>query len=390
MRILIIHNKYQQAGGEDAVVQAEYDLLRTRHDVQRLIFDNDAVSGLAAQASMAKGLFDNPEASSKVLSAIQEFKPDIVHVHNVWYAAGPSILRTVHAAGVPLVQTLHNYRQVCLNGMLTLEGKTCTRCLSLTLALPGILNRCNKGSYLTSATVAGALAWHRKRGTFTLPNKIICLTEHQHQLMLASGIGFGPDQLVLKPNFAEDPYLALKAEQEPERQDFLLFAGRLTAEKGAHLLPLLADAGYRILVAGTGDLEQSLRQHAASNPNLVMLGWQTEAQVTELMLQARALLLLSTWHEGLPVVLVKAFGAGLPILTAKNPNLSTLVTDGYNGICVDTNQPNEVLSGAARIMQSHLWKGMSDAARQTYLDLYTPAKNLMQLEQIYAEATQQA
>ena len=125
-RILIVHARYQQAGGEDAVVAAERRLLlEAGHHVSILEASNDSIVGLRRTLAAGLGAVYSLAGRRQMASAIAEHAPDVVHVHNTFPVLSPSVFDACRAAGVPVVQTLHNYRLVCPNGLLFRDGRPC-------------------------------------------------------------------------------------------------------------------------------------------------------------------------------------------------------------------------------------------------------------------------
>lgn len=390
MKVLQLHTRYLHAGGEDKVVAEEHQLLtEAGHTVEQLVFDNADAGALAT----AKGLFHNPTVTGRIVERLQTFGPDVVHVHNLWYQAGPTVFETLHQAGVATVATLHNYRLLCLNGLQMREGKSCTLCQQQMVPWSGIRHACNRGSLAGSLVVGAALGWHKSRGTFALPHRIVCLTEYQRQVHLNSPLGFKPEQVVVKPNFTQDPGFNPEPRQQASAP-FFLFAGRLSEEKGAQFLPMVAAAGYTVMVAGDGPLMAQLQHAATTLPTLKLLGWQTEGQVMALMQQATALLLLSTWNEGLPMVLIQAFSVGLPVIANNMPNLIQLVKHGHHGWIIQVNQQPQLLAACGTALQAKEVPASYGELRQSiyqhYLQHYTPARNLGMLETIYEAAMQEA
>lgn len=378
MHILQIHTYYQQAGGEDTVVRMEHDLLsQAGHEVGSLYFHNEGAGGLRTAAQ----LFSNASARQQLRQYVQQNgRPDVVHVHNLWYAAGPDVLQAVKELGLPLVQTLHNYRQVCLNGLLLREGKACTLCQSKTLPMAGILHKCNRGSAASSAAVGLALAYHKLKGSFTKADVTICLTQYQKDQMLLANMGYRPEQLVVKPNFYDAPSLEPCENHEP----YFLFVGRLSEEKGAQFLPAVAAMGFQVKVAGTGPLEAELKKAAQSLPKLELLGWQNTEQVLGLMHKATALLLLSTWNEGLPMVMLQAYAVGLPVVCTPQPNLQDLVLNGHTGWWLPNMHIND-WAGTLAHAAAHTLQ-FRQKVQEHFLNHYTPDANLKELLEVYRMA----
>jgi len=164
MRILQLHTRYRQAGGEDRVVAAEADLLRSAgHTVEQLLADNPR-SSMAAAGAMLKSPW-NSASRQAVERAVARFKPDVAHVHNTWYALSPSVLDELRASRVPTVMTVHNYRLMCVNGMLLRDGGPCEDCVGRS-PLPGIRHRCYRNSVVASTVAAATIGYNRRRKTW--------------------------------------------------------------------------------------------------------------------------------------------------------------------------------------------------------------------------------
>ncbi|MEL7534967.1 MAG: glycosyltransferase family 1 protein, partial [Bacteroidota bacterium] len=128
MKILILHNKYLQKGGEDTVVAAEKALLEERgNEVRVLMFDNAVIKGgIKGIKSLFQSVY-NREAYDRVLAEIEDFQPAVMHVHNTFYVASHAIYHAAKDAELPVIQTLHNYRLVCPSAFLFHKGNIYTK-----------------------------------------------------------------------------------------------------------------------------------------------------------------------------------------------------------------------------------------------------------------------
>ena len=229
MRILLVHNRYRQRGGEEAVLDAESALLRERgHEVLEFLKDNrdlDAKPGfrVAVNAIWAR------RSRNEVEQLVRESRPDIVHFHNTQPRISPAAYYAVRAHGVPVVQTLHNFRLMCPSATFFRDGKVCEDCLGKVLPWPGVLHACYRNSRTASGTVAATIALHRGLGTWTkLVDRHIALT-HFAKAKFVEG-GLSEERIAVKPNFVVD--CGYPRSTAASVRKGALFVGRLSPEKG--------------------------------------------------------------------------------------------------------------------------------------------------------------
>lgn len=383
MKILMAHNYYQQRGGEDAVFEAERDLLRARgHEVLELTFHNEAIDSRAAALSAGAKGFYNPQAARQTRRIIRDERPDVMHVHNWFPLASPSIFSAAHGEGVPVVATLHNFRLICPKAQLFREGRPCEACVKQPLALSGILHGCYRDSRLQSAAVAGINAWHGVIGTWQHHvDAFIALTDFARQKLLSGAMGLTPSQVVVKPNFCGDP-----GDNDAPREDFFLFVGRLSPEKGIEtLLQAFAQTGLPLRLVGTGPLSARAAQAAAQFPNIVYEGFLPPADVRQRMMRARALTFPSLWYEGFPLTLVEALACGAPALVSQMGGLPEIVAHEAQGLLIPPGDADALADATLRIAaDAGLRQRLSHNARQKYLNQYTAEVTYEHLRGIYA------
>src|ERR1700681_2638498 len=183
MRVLVLHNRYRQYGGEDRVVAAEVAMLRA-HGVDVVLHETDNTAGLiqlARHSAWSASSFDDVE------KLCREVRPDVAHVHNFWATLTPSVHAACHAAGVPTVQTLHNYRLFCVNAVLLRNGSICTDCVGKT-PWRGVVRRCYNHSAMASAAVANMIVQNRRCSTWDDVDAFIAPSEHARSMFVSAGI----------------------------------------------------------------------------------------------------------------------------------------------------------------------------------------------------------
>ncbi len=381
MRILFIHNKYRQEGGEDTALALETALLKQKgHAVEILFFDNDVIGeGLIAKIQAFRNAVYNRSSERKLIRMIREFGPDIIHVHNLFFVASPSILSGAAKMHIPVVLTVHNYRLICCNAILLRNNQPCEICVKRKLPLAGVRYRCFRGSAAASGMVTLVTGIHKLRNTWqTKVENYIVLTRFAREKLLASSLGITLDQLVVKPNFVAD-----QGAGGLPREAFFLFAGRLSREKGLYTLLEafrdLPDQG--LLIAGEGPEKDLLKGEYQGAGNIRFVGQLDRAELSVLMKKCKALVFPSLWYEGLPYVILEAFCAGTPVIASNLGAMSDLIKDGYNGMHF---KPGNALD--LRETVRRFGEGRNDLyaqARQTYLDHYHPDIHYRSVMEIY-------
>jgi glycosyltransferase involved in cell wall biosynthesis len=379
MRILIAHNAYQHRGGEDTVVESEIALLRSHgHAVETYFRSNDDVSSMPSLALVRQTLWSS-RTTHDLADRINDFRPDIIHVHNTLPLISPSLYWAAERARVPVVQTLHNFRLMCLNAMFLREGRVCEDCLGH-LPWRGVARKCYRGSGAASAVLAGMLTLHRGLGTYR--NKVaryIALNDFCRRKFIEGGLP--AERIAVKPNFVNWVEALPLPEGEGERQG-LLFVGRLSVEKGVSTLAraaaLLPDAGLR--VAGEGP-EAALLDGVAG---VTRLGSQPGEVVRREMNSAVALVIPSIWYENFPRTIVEAFACGLPVIASRIGALAGIVRDGETGLLFEPGNPRDLADKMTwALTHPGQMAEMGRKARVQYEAEFSAEVNYRQLMEIY-------
>ncbi|HYJ37499.1 MAG TPA: glycosyltransferase [Chitinophagaceae bacterium] len=374
MRILFIHNQYQQAGGEDVAVAMEAGLLKVNgHEVRTIIFQNiNPTSGFDKLIKAGQAIY-NPSAYRQVKKEIDDFGPDLIHVHNLFYVASPAVLFAASRLKIPVILTLHNYRLVCANALLLRDGRTCELCVNKTVPLSGIRYRCYHHSMAESAVVTAMSSIHKIIGTWKQKISLfILLTEFAKSKFAASSLKVSPNRLVVKPNFIPDPGVS----SEVEREEFFLFVGRLSPEKGIEnlLQAFAALPRQRLVIIGEGPEGPSAKARYLGATNITFMGKMEKEIVLSHMKRCRALVFPSTWYEGLPFVIIEAFATGTPVIASRLGAMAELINDGYNGYHFEAGNSIDLQKKIELLLQTETEKRkrLYENARTTYLDKFHP------------------
>ena len=379
MKILIIHTKYAQAGGEDAVVIQETALLKQSHDVEVLYFQNE--TGIKGMFQFLGSIW-NLSAGRIVRSKINQFQPDVVHLQNFHFASGPVIIRLIHKMGVPMVQTLHNYRLLCPSAILLHDNQLFLDSLQQKFPWSAIRKRVYRKSSLLTFWLAIVFWWHKKIGTFKMVDKYICLTEFSKQLMQELQFGIEPHQFVVKPNFTKISEQA----QVLNRDNHFLFVGRLSAEKGIDvLLAAFKNTEYNLKIAGDGPLVTKVKQMASQCANIIYLGSLSNKEVNLELIKTQALIFPSIWYEGMPITILEAFSNKTPVIASNLGAMSSMIQHRKNGLHFEAGNSLDLKSKLSEWIQlSDLEKEqVRQQAFRSYQTVYAPEQQLQYFDDIY-------
>ena len=388
MKIVLVHNTYQQRGGEDIVFDQERRLLeRAGHSVFAYSRSNHEIGKRSAlnQIALAKRTIWATDTRREFDDILAREKPDVVHVHNTFMFISPSIYGVCRERGIPVVQTLHNFRLMCPSAFFYRDGQVCEECIDHSL-WRSIRYSCYRDSKAATATVALMLASHRLFKTLeSSVTYYVALTEFSRKKFVAAG--FPAEKIVVKPNFLEaDP----GSREQPG--DHAVFVGRLSPEKG---ISTLIDAweklprSYQLRVIGEGDgreeLQARARQRALSN--VTFHGLLPRDETISAIKSARFLIMPSLWYETFGMVLVEAFACGVPVLCSKLGAMGEAVCDQRTGLHFAPGDPAD-LARKVEWAWSHPAETavMGREARREYEKYYTADTNYEMLRQVYERA----
>lgn len=378
MHIAQIHNEYKDLGGEDVVVAREKELLENAgHSVSQYIVSNKNVDTLSRKLKTAISLPYSYDQKDKMLAFLKVKKPEVVHVHNFLPILSPSVFYACKEVGVPVVLTIHNYRLICSNGLLYRDGNVCEKCISKKWGFPAIKHGCYQDSSIASIFPVLANGIHSSLDTWSkYIDKVIFLTEFSQNIFKRSHIQFTNEQMIVKPNFVKDRGYSY------EKEDYFLYVGRLSEEKGIiEIVNAFIDSGKPLRIAGEGPLSDMISTKIEKYPHIKLLGFQNQDELSELYLKAKALVTGSKMYETFGLNVIEAFSFGTPVIAPDFGNAGQLVTHNYNGLHYDLND-NDGLANVLKAF-SDTDHSLSANARKTFLETFTKETNLLQLEAIY-------
>ncbi|MBR0360488.1 MAG: glycosyltransferase [Clostridia bacterium] len=274
------------------------------------------------------------EAKKKIMQVIDDFKPDIVHMNNINFQLTPSIIYGIKKRGVKLVQTVHDYQMICPNHLLYNFDKNtpCEKCVKGS-HINCIKNKCIHNSTVKSilgvieAKLYSLLKTYKKVDLFVCPSNFL-----ENKLLSAKGYYKGKTKTI--HNFIDKEKFSNTDRKE---DSYIVFIGRLSKEKGIEYIAKTAKllGEYTFVIAGSGPDEGMLKDI----DNIKLAGFVTGNDLTELMGNAKLLLLPSVCYENCPLSILEAHSMGVPVVTMNSGGMAELVKDGVTGTLVNEPTP---------------------------------------------------
>jgi glycosyltransferase involved in cell wall biosynthesis len=388
MKIVLVHNTYQQPGGEDVVVESERRLLESEgHQVIPYFRSNMELQDASAFARIAivPRMVWSSQARRDFAALLDAQRPDVVHIHNTFMVISPSIYSACSERKVPVVQTLHNFRLLCPSANFYRDGHVCEECVDHGL-LRGVQHACYRDSRAATASVALMIAVHRKLNTWRdCVTRFIALTEFQKQKFVASG--FPSDKFTVKPNFVDpDPC------ERANAGEYAVYVGRLAEDKG---LRVLLNAWkqlrtpYPLQIVGDGPERPTLEQQARDLQisGVTFRGRLPRPETMAAIKNARFIVVPSTWYETFGMIIAESFACGTPVLCSRLGAMAEIVMDQCTGLHFT---PGDAQDLAHKVEWA--WEHPADlakmgrTARAKYESDYTAKRNYSLLLQIYEQA----
>jgi glycosyltransferase involved in cell wall biosynthesis len=385
MKLLYIYNLYQQSGGENLWFDSEPTLFRN-HGHQVVIYkrDNQEIEqySIRQKISLFWQAAWSPRSYAEVSEIVRVERPDLAHVYNTLALITPSVYYACQQAGVPVVQTLYNYRLLCPAGSLTRKARICEDCIEHSL-WRSVRHACYRDSRIQSAAAAWMLYSHERRGTWSKAIDAYLVPTKFMRDKLSRRIP--AEKIFVKPNWHEpDPGV------RQEHDGFALYIGRLTVEKGVRTL-LKAWSNLResvkLKIIGDGPLRSEVEAAVKSQRSgaIEFLGSLPHSRVIEQLKRAAFLVLPSEWYEGFPHVILEAYACGVPIIASRIGTLADVIADRRTGLLYRPEDHSDLCDKVAWL-SSHgeeVFK-MGLIARAEYEAKYRGSRNYQLLLDIYS------
>lgn len=391
MKILLVHNHYGHfaQGGEANVMNAEANLLLSRgHDVTKYERTNSEIYADGNWVNKIRTFFEvawSIKRYQEVKKVIEDFRPDVMHVHNYWLVLTPSIFAAAKECGIATVLTLHNYRLICPGNQLLRDGKICETCLK-DHPYRVLIYRCFPGKSLLKSYLSLVLYRETKKRRFLedYVDAYIALSSFGRSKFIEGGL---PEKKIFtKPNFTSDPLHGAKPKTVDEIGAF--YAGRISPEKGIHtLIRAWKDLNYPLVIAGDGPDMDRIRALAPSS--VEFRGWLHHEDALDRLRSASFFIFPSEVYEGFPLSLLEAMALGKAIIASDLGPRREMIEHGISGLLFRAGDAADLRAKIKLLIKNDtLRKSLGDIARKTYLERYTPEKNYQMLINIYEHALQ--
>ena len=341
-RVLMVHNFYQQPGGEDTVFRNEKKLLEDNgHEVITYTRNNSELKGNILKKILLPFItIFNPKTYFDIKKIIKDKNIDIVHVHNTLCLISPAVFYAALKMKTPVIQTLHNFRMQCANGLFYRDGHICEDCVSDGL-LCALRHKCYRNSFLQTLAIVLMLKIHRFTGIYRKVN-FICLTEfNRNKLHLINNKKQIVDEnrIYVKPNFVFEDNSSIvsnsdtyKKESMSAAKGYYLYAGRLDEIKGIDIvLEAFSKMPERELHVIGSEGEDYIKKYLGFS-NIKFLGQLSHEDVMTEMQYSVALIFPTKLYEGMPMTVIESFEKGVPVIVSDIGNAKEIVKDGVTGV----------------------------------------------------------
>ncbi len=386
--VLLVHNYYRIPGGEDTVVHNEKAMLEHHgHKVVTYFRRNEEIAAMPLWRKLLlpfTSIF-SLRTYRELRRIIREQDIAVVHVHNTLALVSPAVYYAARSCGVPVVQTVHNYRLICPEGTLLRKGRVCEDCVRGSLCC-ALRHRCYRNSLLQTTVCAVGLWVHRLTGIYRRVHFLFMTDFHRRKMLAADGLFGRPvpteAHTSLKPHFT-----AAVPETAPQTRDTYLFVGRLEPRKGVNMLieAFSRMPQHHLLVVGSGEDEAQYRAAAAAAPHIEFAGYLQKEKLSALMGRVKAVVVTSQCYESFGMMIIEAYAHGVPVIAGRIGGFPQLVQEGETGLLFDYDSADALCEAVKRFesMQGVDWAANT---RRAFREHYTEEANYARLTEIYAAA----
>ncbi len=319
------------------------------------------------------------EAKNKFEKLINDFKPDIVHLHNIYHQISPSILTITKKYKIPTVIHLHDYKLICPNYQLFVNNSVCQACKQKKY-YKCFLKKCVKNSYSKSALATLEMYIHHFILNIYQNNIDKLISPSQFLKNKFVEFGWPAEKISVLCNPFDS---SLRSKKNLETKDYLLYFGRLSKEKGIHiLLDAIKNSQENLKIIGTGSIENQLKKIAKiNNLKIEFLGYKQGDDLADIISQAKAVIIPSIWWENMPLNMLEALNLGRPVIASYTGGIPEIINEGKNGLLFKTGSAKDLKEKIAKLHKLNLNK-LSINAKESVKHL-SEDKNFEKIKSIY-------
>ena len=381
--VLMVHNFYQIGGGEHTVFRNEVDLLRENgHRVIEYTRSNDELKESKIKMLLLPiTTIWSFKTYFEVKRIIREQQIEIVHCHNTFPLISPSVYYAARSLNVPVIQTVHNFRFLCPNGLFYCDGNICEQCCKKGNFIDAIKYKCYRDSRIQTLVVIAMLRFHRMIGTYRKISYIF-LTEF-NKTKFAKLVDVDSDQVYIKPNFVD------KGKNINDRNIYgkkFVFASRLDENKG--IKQLLENwenlpKDFELVVFGDGPLKELVIEKAGTNSNIKYFGFQKQETIFKELSTSVALMFPSICYEGFPMIIAESMSIGCPVVCPDLGNHGDIVKISNGGVVYE-NGKESFEAALDDIIENNAF--YSSKCLDYYNDVLSKEMNYKKVVEIYDKA----
>ena len=374
MRILVVHNKYKQKGGEDTVVSQEIMAYKKLgHYVELYETSNEELNFFDVLFSVF-----NPISAYRFKKKIKKFNPDIVHLHNFIFKLSPSIIYVVPLK-TKIFITIHNYRFLCPSGTLFFKEKINLESKHAIGILKNIIRGIYQDSKLKTFLLLMIYKINEKFGAFKRIDTYIFLTDFSKKIHLEWKPQLFSNNIV-KPNFLIKNSIKKNFNKEID----LIYVGRFTAEKGIGdiINILISNKSLNIHLVGDGPLFEDIKQKCSNSSHLAIHGSKSREDTLILIKKSKYLIFPSIWYEGMPMTIIEAFSFGIPVICRNLGSMKNMVINNRTGLHYESTSDLDYI---LKNLHHYDYNQLCDLALQTYRINYSKEIGLKNLKSLLNE-----
>lgn len=359
MRILLVNKFHYLKGGSETYYFSLKELLEehgheviefSMNDLKNLpskysdyFIDNidyNKKQSLITKASLAIKLVYSFEAKNKIEKLIKDYKPDIAHLHIFQHQMTPSILGVLKKHKIPIVYTAHDFKMICPNYKMMLpSGEICEACIGEKY-YNCLKNKCVKGSLSNSLVDMIEAYVHKFLKSYDMIDAVVTPSDFYRKKFVEFGVN--KEKLFYIPNFLD----ISKFETQSSHEDYFVYFGRLSEEKGVQILiKAMENVEGKLKIIGTGPLENQLREYTKLNNlnnKVEFMGYRTGVGLKDILKKAMFVVVPSTWYENAPYSILEAMAAGKPVIGSDIGGIPELVKNNKTGLIFESGNYKEL------------------------------------------------